>query len=273
MFRYSTQSTSGLGPYKLAASMRSPNPTAFVEPTGFGPNSVGGLVYWFDASRLPLTDGDKVSSWTDYSGRSAHAVQSDSAKQPVYKTNIINGKPVVRFPETGGEHLLLTSASLANGTAMFFVGNFSTLQTASAFPIALRTTTTDTAAGDTFLVWRATSANVGIAWRGAAFQYTTTGSWSGNILATVRINSIGGGQMQFIYRLNGTTIGSSQTGAGTTLAPTNGALGGRFEPPSPYNIVEWSKMDLAEFFMYSSSLSAGDVTNIESYLNSKYSIY
>jgi hypothetical protein len=44
-----------------------------------------------------LVDGDPVGTWLDLSGNGNHATQATAAKKPLYKVNIVNGQPVVRF--------------------------------------------------------------------------------------------------------------------------------------------------------------------------------
>lgn len=62
-----------------------------------GPN-MDGLVLYLDTSQLVgLSENDPITSATDWSGQGNHATQADPAKQPLYKTNILNGKPVMRF--------------------------------------------------------------------------------------------------------------------------------------------------------------------------------
>lgn len=63
--------------------------------------SIGGLIFWGASRKMTgLSDGDAISSWTDFSGLGNHAVQATGANQPIYKTNIINGHPVLRFDGT-----------------------------------------------------------------------------------------------------------------------------------------------------------------------------
>lgn len=45
---------------------------------------------------VPMTDGSPVSNWKDNSSNLRHATQTGSAR-PIFKTNVINGLPVVRF--------------------------------------------------------------------------------------------------------------------------------------------------------------------------------
>lgn len=56
-----------------------------------------GLQMWLDASSLSLINNDPVSSWTDLSGTNKNATQDTLAMRPLYKTNMINGKPAVVF--------------------------------------------------------------------------------------------------------------------------------------------------------------------------------
>lgn len=89
----------------------------------FSPNQIPGLVIWVDAAlgvhqgggntginSTISGDGDPVGYCADLSGAGNYIDQlSDSAK-PTYKTNILNGRPVVRFDSTldisgHGDHL------------------------------------------------------------------------------------------------------------------------------------------------------------------------
>ncbi len=60
-------------------------------------------------------DGGTISQWNDLSGQSNHAIQETPANQPVYKTNILNDKPVVRFDGNSkylaGDNLGITGSS------------------------------------------------------------------------------------------------------------------------------------------------------------------
>jgi len=71
------------------------------------PSTISNCILWLDASAITgKNDGDAISSWTDSSGSSNTATQSTGAKQPLYKTNIQNGRPSVRFD--GLTQILLT---------------------------------------------------------------------------------------------------------------------------------------------------------------------
>ena len=75
-------------------------------------------VLHLDASSITgMDDNEAVALWADLSGNDYHCSQSTGAKQPLYKTNIINGKPVVRFD---GADDLLVSSDTAFSTSGYF---------------------------------------------------------------------------------------------------------------------------------------------------------
>jgi len=64
-----------------------------------------GLALWVDAYQLTgLTNGQQVNTWTDMSGLANNAIRQagSSAGYPMYVTNVVNGKPVVRFNSANG---------------------------------------------------------------------------------------------------------------------------------------------------------------------------
>jgi hypothetical protein len=69
------------------------------------PATVPGLVEWqtgtADASKDPIhtpcADGDLVFAWGDQSGHAFDLMQGISGQRPIYKVNILNGLPIIRF--------------------------------------------------------------------------------------------------------------------------------------------------------------------------------
>jgi len=77
----------------------------------FSPTDIPGCVLWVKADAIAGNDGDIVSSWTDLSGSNNPPVQANASYQPTFRTNAINGLPVVRFD---GDDLLQTATSFGN---------------------------------------------------------------------------------------------------------------------------------------------------------------
>lgn len=85
-----------------------------------------GLKLWLKADSLSLGDGQAVSLWPDSSGSALDVSQGVADWQPVFKTAIVNDKPVVRFD--GSQWLNRESVpgtSITSGTAatIFVVEN------------------------------------------------------------------------------------------------------------------------------------------------------
>jgi len=76
---------------------------------------------WLKADDITgLNDGDSLTTWEDSSINDLDATQSTVDKKPIYKTNMINSQPAVRFD--GVNDLLVTpSTSAAAGVTIFSV--------------------------------------------------------------------------------------------------------------------------------------------------------
>lgn len=56
-----------------------------------------GATHYFDASTLNLDNGDTCANWPDLSSHGNNAIQSVRTSRPVFRTNIMNGEPVLLF--------------------------------------------------------------------------------------------------------------------------------------------------------------------------------
>lgn len=65
---------------------------------GVAPTPTAGLFAQYAGRAVTgLNNSDPVATWNDISGNGRHMTQSDAAKRPLYKVNIINGKPALLF--------------------------------------------------------------------------------------------------------------------------------------------------------------------------------
>lgn len=86
---------------------------------------IPGLKAWFNAQEITgLSDGQKVTSWTDDSGTGNTVSQATSTKQPIYRTSGVNGLPSVDFI---GNHYMFKSSptGLTNITGITIVAALS----------------------------------------------------------------------------------------------------------------------------------------------------
>lgn len=111
-----------VGIYKLTKSTRYAVRTTPADSRAWTPADTTLPDWWIDASQLAgLVDGDPVTSWDDESGNLAPAVVG-TFSAPHYKTNILNGKPVVRFVAASNEALRALPNTGAGAMTMFAVG-------------------------------------------------------------------------------------------------------------------------------------------------------
>ncbi len=233
--------------------------------TTFSPSDLANLALWLKADALALNDGDAVSTWTDSSGNSRHATQTGaSTLMPTYKTNIINGKPVVRFD--GGDYLSHSViASDPTALTIFIVAKRGTgAITMVAWGHRSETTRliqVSYASNATDLVLQLRSSGNSIK------QPTIVSVTPANAhIYTARFNKAGNSH-QLWY--NGGSVASDTTAFGaetftssleTVGAGNNGSYGFNFTG------------DMAEQIIYDAVLSDTNRGKVETYLASKYAI-
>ena len=94
-------------------------------------------VGWYKADIITgKSDGDEVDSWADSSGESNTLTQTQSGADPIYKTNIINSLPALRFDKDAAPGDNLLSADLGGdfepGTGDFFIAMVMKLPSATS---------------------------------------------------------------------------------------------------------------------------------------------
>jgi hypothetical protein len=216
-----------------------------------------------------LADGALVSSWPDSSGNGFTATQTGT-KRPIFKTNIINGKPVVRFTTAGQSGMDLTAIGLAAASTFFMV-----MKPASPSSSGIISLAGDAYHG-TGTVW-----SDGVMYSNCGF-YSTTCTLTGvdrTLFHVYSIANVTGAICQ--YRVDGTAFPNG--GAGP-IADTYKHIG-YVALATP----QYSDGDIAEIIFYTGALAtllpapgvepragepraAGDRANIEAYLGAKYGI-
>jgi hypothetical protein len=222
----------------------------------FSPTDISGLKLWLKADTLVLNDNDPVGTWADQSGNANNVTQATAANKPLYKTAIINGKPVVRFDGIN-DSLANATPSLTIASSVFVVGALGVAagsQTAYA-PFAI------TGAGTgSRLCCRLTGTNWG--------TYVGSDLSSGEDLVNGAFNILvittSSTPVTFLYR-NGTqkaTTGSQSVGSGNNT-----------EIGSEVANSRWINGDITEVVMYDTILSGTNRDSVTNYLNGRYAIF
>lgn len=249
----------------------------------FSPTDVSGLTLWLDASdaaTLSLT-GSSVNSWTDKVAGHVFA-QSTAGSKPTSGATV-NGRNAITF-DGSDDHLNKVAGNILTGTQGII---FSVLRTPSAFPagnFSLLTTGSDSSsstgafcaptgvqnvAGVRYnrIIEKSSSGDSQTTIRGSAGMSTSTvyieaASSSGSAYglrsngAAGTINVVAGSDNGNWW---GNNTGVNNTTVGAILRA--GALAG------PLNA------DLCEVLIYDAvTLSAGDITQVETYLATKWGV-
>lgn len=239
---------------------------ALSNPAGVQPDSVAGLTLWFKADAITgLSDGAAVSTWTDSSANVNSATQASGSLQPLYKTNILNGNPVVRFDGSNDTLATGSNTGLTGNQAMTAFAVFKSTATSGDYPaifsqnpgttdLGVSLTLNGNRPGLDFWVdrWRVT---------------TALNNTSFYIISAVKVAGVISPNTS-IYN-NETLAAGAVEGSNNTPNITNNVMklgtldgtGGRFFAG-----------DVAEIIIYNVALSATDQQNIENYLSIKYAI-
>ena len=244
------------------------NPYAYVTGGGgpFDPLSITGCVLWlkadgtvYNTGTTQATNGQSVDTWVDASTASNNATGFGAIK-PTFRTNILNGKPVL---ETNGTHGYMTGNLSITGTTLTAFVVSTTGSTGSAYG---RLLALENASGGDFA---ATDACAAITLNGSQLITTFRNSnIPGNIattdgvhfVATATYNGTNG-----LLRKNGT--GEVSMSSSGSFAITKYGISAKTDGSSLAGALQ-----LAEILVYNTALSTGDREAVEDYLGTKYGI-
>jgi hypothetical protein len=222
------------------------------EPATAPPNdlpNVSGLVAWFKADALSLTDADPVATWADSSGEANDLAQATGGLQPTYRTNVLNGLPVVRFDGVD-DYLTRATPTYAQPNTVFVVQQFAA-PTDGAYNIMF-----DGAGGSGHYITKVGGGDSRALFAGATLAGSpATGNfeiWSASF----------NGALSELF-VNGTSNIAGDAGSQSLVGLRVGAA---FNAAGPFH------GDIAEVLVYNAALSAGDRQLLEAYLGTKYDI-
>ena len=223
-----------------------------------GPSSITGLQVWLRADSYSLNDGDPISTdWTDLSGNSR---APSPINTPTFRTNQVNGKPVVEFTSASNEYF--DSFNGWNPSGQTAGHGFIVIKVKNDPPAV------DTASG----LWYFGSTALD-----THYPYTDSNIYDGfgsttrqtvgdptPSLATYRLYEVFSASNDWGALLDGASLFSTGTNTvGFNSAPRLGA------DNSPAVFINGF---VAEFFLYNKKLSAGEQSTIYTYISNRYAL-
>ncbi len=196
----------------------------------------------------PGTVLNAIGTWRDLSGLGNNATQSTQAKKPGYRTNTLNGKPIIRFDGTD-DVLITTTASISQPFTIFLVY----IQRAWVGGSRL----IDAGGGVGFIIrQRGNSPQIEF-YAGTSDEMTLAG-------ATIDAGGIFAGICDGADSLHFESGGSPDTGN-----PGTQSLGSSMEISSNTTVCQ---VDFAEVIVYNRRLNSMERVRVERYLSQKYGI-
>jgi len=221
----------------------------YILGSSFSPLNISGCLLWLDASQIVgLVDTDPVATWSDLSGNGNDATQSTSNKKPAYRTNRINGLPMV---VGDGNDILATALDRGSGDGtVFIVGKWDTPSSTSRIAgFAQSSSFTNHLGGWGYYVNTA----------------PTVGSLYYNGLGDATVSSIA------CYKKASDEV--TIYAGGTSLAGTS--LSANWTPAFYVfgdHAGEESVSSIAEIIIYDTALGTTDREAVEDYLTGKYAL-
>ena len=239
--------------------------SSFTPPTQAHPNiynpyttlPVSGAALWLDASQqntiftdagtTPVTtSGQSIYQWNDLSGNNRHAVQATSGNRPTWlpPASGQNGLGAISF--NGSNQRISTATSGLSAQPFEYYIDFKFNSTTPNDRIVFGTGDRGNFDG-----------NSGGGWNLFSGALLAGGTRTGTSWAMVNCKFNGSSSA---LRINASQVLSGNTGTGY---PTAFSLAGN-------GSSDWGNITVAEFVVYSSTLSTGDQNLVESYLKTKW---
>lgn len=231
---------------------------------------------WLDANdpagnnTLP-SNGSALATWVDKSGFQYNATQATGAAQPIFTTNIINGKPVIRF-NGSSQYIKVANTALAQSLSAGEFTAFVVMRASSAtsFPTVFTTDPGPSSPRITF---------------GVPFSATSFAFFDSCDVSTSRIQGAWGGTINtpYIFSARASVNGSTQailrntTSIATGTTPSTGSFGtsykftlGAFDTEN--SAINFFPGDIAELIIYNSYLDSTQYALVYSYISNKWGI-
>lgn len=241
-----------------------------------GPGGVGSSatnVFWLkadvgvfnDAGVTLATNTQNVRQWNDQSGNAKNFGENAVGQQPVYRTAVMNGFPILRF-DGSNDRLSNLTVSSGNNATFYAVVNYSSTPSSnpgifqgSPAGLLLSTTGSDKVVG----MW---VSNTNFPWgRG-----TQTNNTQCNISQVVGTATATNYIIESNY--NGAAINQTVNGTASGTIAYNGTLKSWTEFAIGRQGSETWAGDIAEVIAFNTSLNTAQRIIVQNYLSSKYNI-
>lgn len=231
--------------------------TVSTESDSGTPTTIRNCILWINANTITgLVDGNTITN--QILDRSGAKTQIFTSGGPLYKTNIINSLPVIRF-DGSDDHLIVQFPIIPSSYAWLAVFKMASIVPAYTSILSPNIVAD---AGGYFIKSNGTSA-----------EYRGSNSYDGTGAATFDTTNWN----YIVSNHKNTTFDTRRNGAadksGTTDAPLSVASMYDYAFVGKHvSAGRYASMDLAELIVYSRELTSSEISTLESYIQSKYGL-
>lgn len=229
------------------------------------PGTIGDLVYWWSSSAILSSAGQKITRLMESTPWFGGTFAVNAGTVTTVDNSQLNGFNVLKFPpsNTAGTYTIQTTSLLSTATTFFAVIKPASAPSAAGQAIIGGLTNSlafylNTASGGTACALVKT----GIAVIGTCSASWTTGTWF-QVNATY-ISGTGA----YAFRQGRAAAGSGTSA--TTIAGTGATSFVGADAATSTDTL--NSASLAEIIIYNRVLTAGEITNVENYLNTKWGV-
>lgn len=229
------------------------------------PIPTAGLKLWLKGDDIAGSDGDAIASWSDASGNGYNAAQTNPAKQPVLKKGVngINGHAAAQVVSTSGsaDSYLQGTIDLGSPTGVTAIYVVHTSATPTYYPQSLYATVASLGDGGLDLFGCGDAPNFGAGWTDGGLQ---NGSGEVTGLATNQ-------DRYGIFVCDGSTLTCYGVNSGSNPGVPAFTSGNYRIATGDYGSDQFDGL-IAEVIFYNRPLTAPEITQIQSYITTKYGI-
>lgn len=209
---------------------------------------LAGLQAWYRSDLGITKDGSNlVATWADQSGNGRNL--TEATNKPLWVASLVNGHPALRFDGTND---LLTTAA------------FSVSQPFTCFLVMKTVSNTN---GDRAMAFGTDAASPNLVQRAGPLLQVQSDSLDG---ASVSVDTTSFHYFKALF--NGTSSVISIDGGADATDADNLATGLTLVVAGSDGFGDFANVEIAEFFLYNSSISGSVLTGVNSYLSIRYGL-
>jgi hypothetical protein len=255
------------------------NTKGYVPPQaggGGGSIPMTNLHRWYDAndsatllnsSNLPASNGQGIETWRDKSGNNGHLTRQ-YGQAPILTTNVVNGKPVVRFTANGktdGTQLRGTQSLGSSSYTVFLVSQWRDLHRTYSIDV-LFTLGSESGSGGEMNIGSG-GADWGIyTAAGGGFTLENPTILNAFKISSINCNKATSTSTMYLDGINKGNRPTNNNPVDNPLILGSWVFAGGNAPEY------FADADIAEVIIYNASLSDTDRQQVENYLNTKYNL-